>query len=103
MLYISHPIEHLIETIPHMRPHGMIRFSHASRTQSSGKRRMKVGWQCLSMRGNVVKPVEDENLLSFDRCPQTWASAQFPDPHMKLHVIGVDRKQECRVDRLGLT
>jgi len=47
--------------------------------------------------GRIVEPVENQNLVLFDRIAQCFAARVLRDARVKLHMHGVQLKQEVRV------
>ena len=85
-------LQQILAPINHVRAHRAIRNGYVLLAKRFRQTPVMIGWKTLSIHGGVVKPVENQNLVSLDSIAKSNISAAFGDPHVKPGMLAVEIK-----------
>src|ERR1035437_4818808 len=91
--------EHLIETVLYVPPPLRVGSFRIVAGQRGNQLRVEVRRKYAPLRGGIVKPIENQDLLRLDGIPQGCASGRPGNAQMKIHVVGVNGKKKIRIRR----
>src|SRR4051812_3974487 len=89
--------------MPNVVAHRGVRLFGGPSGERVRKSRVKIRRERTPLHRRVVKPIENQHLLLFDRVAQSWATPTFRDLEVKAEVVRIYRKEKIPVDRRALT
>jgi len=90
---------YFMHTAPHVLTHGKTRCIGIVAGQDFDELPVPAALYLITS-GDIVKPVEDQQLILFQQIAQQHTAAAFGNAHMQNHMGGLNRKLKFRVSGL---